>query len=66
MSVGNSSKHSRNAFLRIDLIQVKILGSAINGLEAVGLDWTASTRLDAAVGLEDVGNGSTAVVCLTL
>jgi hypothetical protein len=66
IAVRNAREHAGNSLLSVGLVQIKVLGAAVDSLKAVRLDGSASARLDAAVGLENVGNGRSTLVRLTL
>lgn len=64
MAVGHTCEHTWNPFLGVDLVQVQVLGAPVDGLEAVRLNRPAGTRLDEAIGLEDVCDGGASLVGL--
>lgn len=66
IAVRHARKHTRDALLCVHLVQVEVLGAAIDGLKAVRLDGAPCARLNAAVGLEEVGNRRPAFVRLAL
>jgi hypothetical protein len=66
VAIRHSCEHAGDSLLRIHFVQVEVLSATVDGLKAVRFDGAPRARLNAAVGLEDVGNCRPAFVRLAL
>ena len=64
--VGDASKDTRNPLFGIRLLEVEVLGSAVDGLEAVGLDGATLQCCKLAVGGKEVADDRTPALRLPL
>lgn len=66
ISVRDTGKDPGDTLLQVDLVNVKVLTSAVNGLEAEGFNRSAGSRVQLAESLQDISDNGTSIVPLAL